>query len=55
MQPTKEIKETFFYTIQEIADELGVSTTTIHLIEEQAFKKIRRELWRRNIDISDLL
>ena len=45
MQSTKEIKETYPYTIQEIADELGVSTTTVHQIQEKAFKKIQLKVY----------
>jgi len=40
---------------REIAERLGLSRTAVQKIEERAFKKIRRELLRRNIKIADLI
>jgi DNA-directed RNA polymerase specialized sigma subunit len=55
MQSNKEVKETDELNQREIAEKLGLSRASIQKIEEQALKKFRRELLRRNIKIADLL
>ena len=41
-------------TQEEVASVLGVSRQTVNNIEKNAFKKIRRELFKRGISKEDL-
>ena len=42
-------------TQQAVADVLGVSRAAVSHIEQEAFRKIRQELFKRGIDKEDLL
>jgi len=42
-------------TQEEVAIVLGVSRQTVNNIEKNAFKKIRKELFKRGIDKEDIL
>jgi predicted DNA binding protein len=42
-------------SLRQIADELGISHQAVSEIIERAMRKIRQELFKRGIDMDDLL
>ena len=42
-------------SLREIADELGISHQAVSEIIERAMRKIRQELFKRGIEMDDLL
>jgi RNA polymerase sigma factor (sigma-70 family) len=42
-------------TQQEVADELGISVSSVQYIERRAYKKFKRELSKRIENIDDLI
>lgn len=42
-------------TLREIADELGISHQAVNEIIQRALRKVKQELFKRGIEIQDLL